>query len=267
MNNNIVYLSPENQSRIPVRLTGRQYSLDANSLPVDLHGLCGGFTCTPEHGGALPLHITGNDITAYIWDADCLPHISANRFAITHTSLDKPQITEQNGMHQISIVAGFDFVYTADQLPARLGIINLVESHCFASLKNGEQYSLRDSGEDQRMLHTQDTHSDGVTPILDTDCKSTPVAQHYVQTITHAIPEQIDGLDVDTMTILEQYTSYFMQRETPFSDSNIWTPVCAPIAWGWSIRIARRYDGDLGIARRKLFMPTVEHNGLAMPAW
>jgi hypothetical protein len=150
---------------------------------------------------------------------------------------------------------------------ARLGVIHLVESHCFAILKNGEQRILRDSGEEQSMLHRHDLQDDVVTPVLDADQHAAAIARTFKQTIAHTIPEHIDGLEVDTMTILEQYTSYFMHRETPFSDTNIWIPVCPPVDWGWSIRIARRYDNDLGIARRKLFMPTVEHDGLEMPGW
>ena len=69
------------------------------------------------------------------------------------------------------------------------------------------------------------------------------------------------------MTILEQYQTYFLQRELPFSQDNIWTPTCAPVSWGWSIRIARRHDGEWGIARQKLLMPALDHNGLALPAW
>lgn len=300
MTKQIVYLNlptrepaPMATKASPALFTGQRYQLDGDNLPTDLHGVCAGFECTPDRGMLLPLDSNSVETPCYFWDIDGVPeilntslisskneHITigrhtnllANRFILSHAKLTEPVIHCSGDTSQISVSAEFEFIYYADCMPARLGVLHLLEPNCFVVLKNGERHDLLASEEDQRLLYLDNTNYsneviEAVSPILDTDITDTVIQQHYKQSITHVIPEQINELDVESMTILEQYTSFFMQREIPFAQENIWTPVCAPVTWGWSIRISRRHDGAWCLSRKKLLMPAVGHNGQEMPAW
>jgi hypothetical protein len=295
MTDQIVYLNvPKRRTPVtpepsPAVYVGRQYKLAGAYLPADLHGICAGFLCSSSAGEVIPLQNNEADSHCYLWDADsdlgasdaslvtsegehivinAKTNMLANRFVLSNATLGQPEIQEQNRVHQLSVRAGFDFVYTADKLPARLGILSLVESTCFVMLKNGAKQSLLDTGEEQAVLFlNQEDKHEVMTPIMDVARSDDSIQKSYEESITHIIPEQLDGIEIETMTVLEQYKTFFMQREQPFTRENIWTPVCAPISWGWSIRLVKRYDGDWSIARQKLLTPAVGHNGLEMPIW
>jgi hypothetical protein len=275
------------QTSSPV-LLGRRYQLHAETPAADTHGICGGFLPSVRSDAVLPLQTDGTVIECYLWDSDCELDLSSspfavnngehivmqgptpvasNRFVLSHTSLSKPELQMQANGHELSIRAGFDFRYTPDVMDACLGVINLVESNCFIMLKNGERYGLLNTGEDNKALFLNKVDDDAVQTILQTGKGHETIEHAYEVNVSHAIDSHVDGVEVETMTVLEQYQTFFMQRELPFSEENIWTPACAPIAWGWSMRVARRYDGEWGIARQKLLMPTSGQNGLEMPAW
>jgi hypothetical protein len=295
MTNQIAYLNPAKQ-RLPVMpeaapalVIGRKYQLVGENLPDDIHGICGNQSFSAHSGSVLPRQNNGTHYDGYLWDSDSLSALSAvsvvagegeyialnantpvasNRFALSHTTLTKPEIQLQENGPQLSLQAGFDFIYTADAIAARLGVLNLVESHCFVVLKNGEKHDLLESADEQKMLFLKPgDQQEVINPIVDVSNSHEVLRQSRTQSISHDIPEFVEGIEMETMTVLEQYQTFFLHRELPFSEENIWTPACAPISWGWSIRIARRHDDEWGIARQKLLMPTVGHNGMEMPVW
>jgi hypothetical protein len=272
----------------PPLLLGRRYQLHAETPTTDTHGICGGFLPSVQSGVLLPLQTDHAIFDCYLWDSDCeldlatspftassgerivlqgQTPVAGNRFALSHTNLSKPELQAQTDGHELSICAGFDFRYAPDVMDACLGVINLVESNCFIMLKNGKRHSLQDTGEDNKALFLNKEDDDAVQAVLQAGKGYETLEHNYAVNVTHAIPSHIDGVEVETLTVLEQYQTFFMQRELPFSEENIWTPACVPIAWGWSMRVARRYDGEWGIARQKLLMPTSGQNGLEMPTW
>jgi hypothetical protein len=90
----------------------------------------------------------------------------------------------------------------------------------------------------------------------------------YHLTLRQTIPDQYQEKTVESVTVLEQYKSYFMQRERSDSAERvIWTPLLEAVNWGWSIRVGYRADGELGILRRKLMLPAVGNDGLELPQW
>jgi hypothetical protein len=274
----------------PAVIVGRKYQITDDKLPAGLHGICGGLDYCASHGRILPLPTTPVSSDCYLWDVEAelasanfsvlspkaeAIAISPNtdvitgRFVLSHAALSEPLIEHQETQPQLATTASFDFVFSANSLPVRLGLLTLVQTHCFALLKDGQQHTLLDSGEDQSVLFIPDpenTH-EVLSTVLDTATGAEAIQHQHEVTLTHLIPQQLNGTQVESMTVLEQYTSFFMQRELPFSQENIWTPVCAPISWGWSMRVTQRQDGDWCIRRQKLLMPSVGHNGLELPEW
>ena len=295
MTDHIAYLTPP-QRRAPVEagtanslVLGRKYQLLGENLADDIPGICGSQVFSAQNGCVMPRQYNGPSDYGYLWDSDSLSALSglslmtaegeqvtlnantpvaSNRFVLSHTTLTKPEIHNQGNKLQLVLRAGFDFVYTADTMDACVGVLHLVESHCCVVLKNGEKHALLDSGDEQKMLCLkQPDPQDVVNPVVEVSKSHDALRQSHTESVNHTIPEQVDGIEMETMTVLEQYQSFFLHREQPFNEENIWTPVCAPISWGWSIRIARRHDDEWGIARQKLLLPTVGQNGMEMPVW
>jgi len=292
MTDQIVYLKPPKRtpavvtSAAPDVIVGRQYQLGNDQVPEDLHGLCGGFDYDEHHGRLIP----PSPMHCYLWDIDdeltseelefgsvegeaisltSTTNVISSRFVLSHGTLSEPQIIDQESLPKLTTTASFHFVFSTELQAVRLGLLSLVETQRFALLKNGERHNLLDSGEGQSRLYlSKDTPDNDVfTPILETGAGADSIQHLHDIRLTQAIPVRLADSEIETLTVLEQYTSYFMQRELPICQENIWTPVCAPISWGWSMRVAKRHDGDWCIVRQKLLMPTVGHNGLEMPEW
>jgi hypothetical protein len=294
MDESISYLNiPKRQpspdtTPLPSLVIGRKYHNPMDLLPASTHGICSDFVCTLDKGEATIMTDNKDCQHAFLWDADCLPNLTGstlstsageniavnantpaltNRFVITNTRLNKPTLQTSDDDQRISIKAEFDYAFTADQMNVRLGALSLVESQCFLSLENGQRHNLLNTDEQEVLFLTADAQSNAISPIIDATKSNTTLNDNWQIDITHAIRNQLDGIPVESLTVLEQYQTFFMQRELPFTDDNIWTPVSSPISWGWSMRIARRYDGEWGIARQKLLMPSAGHNGMEMPSW
>jgi len=296
MSDRIVYLKPPERNPSvksvtgPAIVVGRQYRLDNDDVCEDMHGLCAGLDYNLHHGHVLPASTATQRHQYYLWDIDeeldtdkfsfsttegeaiALPpmaNVLTSHFVISHCTLREPQIIDHESTPQLTATAGFEFVFST-QLPAvRLGMLSLVESQCFAQLKNGERHILRDNDNEQPRLYLPAAGNQYAVPcpILDAESGMAPSQDQLEIRLAWSLPQHLDGQETETLTVQEQYTSFFMQRELPFSQDNIWTPVCAPISWGWSMRVAKRSDGDWCIVRQKLLTPAVGHNGLVMPEW
>jgi hypothetical protein len=273
---------------LPTLFIGRKYHTANDFLPTYSHGICADFSYSADSGGVTKLTSNKANTHAFLWDSDGLANVTGstlvspagerisittntpvanNRFVLSNTRLGKPTLQTSSNAQQLAINAEFDYAYTADQIDARLGVLNLVESHCFLLLEDDQQHDLLNTNEQAVLFLANDDQSNAISPIIDASKSDETLKQSWQLNLSHSIPEQLNGIAMETLTVLEQYQTFFMQRELPFSDENIWTPACAPISWGWSMRIARRHDGEWGVARQKLLMPAAGHNGMEMPSW
>jgi hypothetical protein len=292
MTDRVVYLKPPERkppavaTTAPAIVVGRPYQFAEEPIG-ETHGLCGGLDYTTEHGRVIAMSPAR---PCFLWDVDeeltdealtlrsleeetieltPLTKIHTSHFVISHATLTEPQILDQASRPQLTTSAHFQFVFDTTLPAVRLGVLHLVQTQCFALRKNGKQQVLRHCGEAQPVLYVTDQRSSDevLLPILDSEVNAEPQQHDYAVSLTQAIPDMLEGTAVESLTVLEQYTTYFMQRELPFTQANIWTPVCAPVTWGWSMRVAKRQDDDWCIVRQKLLMPTVGHNGLELPVW
>lgn len=296
MSDRIVYLNPLGRNPAaevvtgPAIVVGRRYRLDNDNVGEDMHGICAGLDYNIHHGHVLPAPASPQQNQYYIWDIDeeldtdkvsfttaegesislpAMANVLTSHFVISQCTLREPQIIDNEAAAKLTTTASFEFVFSTKLPAVRLGILSLIESQCFAQLKNGERHILRDNENEQARLYLPDagTQDEIASPILDADNGMDPIQGKHEIRLAWPIPQHLDDQEIETLTVQEQYTSFFMQRELPFAQDNIWTPVCAPISWGWSMRVAQRSDGDWCIVRQKLLTPAVGHNGLVMPEW
>lgn len=292
MSDQVIYLKLPERTPAPLASTvsnvmiGRQYHVPHDGLGESLHGLCSAQDYCLQYGRIVPPR---GDL-CFVWDVDqelteeepelqavegdsitlnTTTDVLSSHFVYTHGGISEPQIIHQETTPQLTTTASFSFTIGTAFAAVRLGLISLVESQRFALLKNGERYTLLNTGDAGPVLYLPDPANNVEVPIPIMEITGgTQTTQHsHDIKLTQSIPAQLDGSDIETLTVLEQYTSYFMQRELPFMQHNIWTPVCAPITWGWSMRVAKHRDDDWCIVRKKLLMPTVGHDGMEMPVW
>lgn len=257
-------------------LLGRRYQWQNPCPSEQAHGLCSGFTPSLQEGRPLAIEQGQAGDYCYLWDCEADQNfiqshsaaVAANSLILTNTTLDKPELQSREDSQHLSICAHFDLRYAANAMPAHLGVIHLLESSCFYLLANGEKVVFLNTGDGHKALYLNQAHrNEPVQPILEVAQSHEPITTSFSETIHHPLAENIAGVPVESMTVLEQYQTFFMQREQPFSEENIWIPALPPISWGWSMRVARRYDGVWGIARQKLLLPNSDHNGMEMPLW
>lgn len=272
----------------------------------ELSGLCGGFEADGQRGGPLPLSVTDSETTGFFWDPDAVYNLPADwhlstddpsrppnqppctpaegsrfkpvgsRFQLIHTELDGPELKHGDDGWRLSLNARFDGHCLADGQATRFGMLTLADAQVYLSLENGETFDLLHTPEGQPALqlehplpaNTTNAANTAIIEIGDAEPVDNPPARRQIeQSISLPIPSQRQGTAVENLTILAQYRTYFLQRPLPFSDDTIWTPASVPICWGWSIRVAPRFDGDWSIIRQKLLRPFLPDQGVEMPAW
>ncbi|WP_455220760.1 hypothetical protein [Kaarinaea lacus] len=198
---------------------------------------------------------------------DC--QVATSRLILNGTSLDGPELIFENGITSLKLLPRFDFTFITESHAAHLGVVNLVKAHRILKLEDDKEILLLDTGiDDSPVLFLENADDDQpVKPIAALQEAGTTHQNSCTFIISQTIPEKIDIANIATVTVLEQYFSYFMQKIDASDDESIWTPVYAPITWGWSIRVGRRTDGEWGILRRKLILPTTGNDGWCMPVW
>ena len=258
------------------------------------HGIVGGYQVSISHSKILPVTtISGPDKISMccFWDTDInLSRLSSvirnetsdqiiplkecdlktNRMLLKSQSLDSPQLLRANGDAVLSMSPSFDFTFCTDSYTAQIGIIHLVEATRFITLENGTEITLLNTHDNEAPVLYLDSPSDEQAVKLVVAQQETGVTREhsYHWTVSQRIPEKFAGESAATVTVLEQYQSFFMQRAIPFDDCfNMWIPCYVPILWGWSIRVGRRSDGEWGILKRKLILPTPGNDGAQLPAW
>ncbi|WP_221794511.1 hypothetical protein [Oceanobacter mangrovi] len=207
--------------------------------------------------------------TAFVWDNDALPasQLAANEFQLMKSALEGPEILAGANGSWLSILAVFHVRYLARDYAVRLGEVRLVSSKRLLTLEDGSTLVLQDS-EDDALLYLQD-HEDQQVVRQQAPWQPQGSTRDHVfdYRIEQFLPRQASGLAVKSVTVLEQFCSYFMER--PLSDvpeNSIWVPAYAPISWGWSMRVEPT-DSSWTISRRKLMPPVVGHEGWQLPQW
>jgi hypothetical protein len=279
--------------------TGLRYRFECQDLSVfhSVHGVCGDYRISAERGDIQSVAATpaNNNVTeCYFWDTDVdlsrltcdvwqntsngpQPlkdyHLKSNRLMMQKTELEGPQIISREENALLTLSPRFDFTFYTDSYAAQLGVINLVQATRFITLDNGNKVPLLDTdNEESAVLYLENPSDDQAIKLVSTPQEISVARQHtYTCTISQHIPAIFNGESVASVTVLEQYWSYLMQRALPGDNNHnthdIWIPVYSPVSWGWSIRVGHRTDGEWGILRRKLILPTTGHDGLQLPAW
>ncbi|MBA53506.1 MAG: hypothetical protein CMK89_03540 [Pseudomonadales bacterium] len=242
--------------------------LQAENLKA-VHGVIGGYRISLSQGEVLPVNEA--DDAYYIWDNDSPLHspLFENEFQLESVTLNRPSVARVGGACYLVMQPEFQVSFTTATHSARLGEIRLVESERFVTLENGDSLTITDTQEiGAPVLYLQ--HRDDTAVVrqeTDLQLQGTDREYFFGESVSQKVPDYINSVAVSSVTVLERFTSYFMQQVLSTPEQSIWVPVCAPISWGWSIRVGRRYDQEWDILRRKLMLPTVGHDGWEMPTW
>ena len=236
------------------------YPLSSNSADIRV---------LPDGNGSI-----GEDEAVYLWDTDRVASdsfkLSQNRFELLEANLEAPVIRDQDFKPTLTMSPSFEISYETSGFVAEIAEIRLVNSERFVQLENGEKIFLvatpeavlvdSSSGESEQEASLFQ-HRSGVQAMGESRDYC------FTNSVSQVVPQTFRGYGVETLTVLEQYTSYFMQRAFVDKGNSIWVPVMAPISWGWSIRVAPILHNEWSIVRRKLMLPTVGHDGLQFPKW
>jgi len=273
---------------------GRRYSLaedvaldHARRVSADTDLLVGGYRVTPQRAQVLTADPERHPRRLFVWDSEAtghelhgllavpdgdgraLPHpprLRGNRLQLLDARLDGPRLMEHGGHWQLCLEAVFELAWHSSVAAARLAAVELVQARRSLHFADGGEQLLLDTATSNGPVR----HGDGdaalrfLGPRQDAGAASRPL---HTVALRQAIPERTDGREVASVTVLEQYSTHFLQCADPQDpDNHIWVPLLGPVAWGWSIRVGRRTDGEWGILRRKLFLPAAAGE-LCLPEW
>ena len=279
---------PPPKPNLPALYLGRAYQFSNNKNFPNCHGLCGNYVITRDKAELLPMNQDKGHMNGFFWDTDveftdsislvCEGEkkplagfaLQGGNAQLVHATLSDPDLYEIEGKTFLRISPYFELEYRNQGFDSRLGLIRLLEATRFITLEDGKRIVVLDTSEHETpVLYLESIEqADPVEIIVNTHKAERIQTYTYQYELMQNIPDMINGQKVASVTVLEQYINYFMQQE--ISDTKvetIWTPVCMPISWGWSMRVEPRPDRSWYIARRKLMMPLTGHNGLEMPLW
>lgn len=241
----------------------QQWVNDSN-LVTD--ALIGGFEMSVDRGQSLPLQ---DDKPAYIWDSQGDGVLAENQCELVDCSLNDLTIEPVVGGVVLAITPSFTFSYKTLAYAAQLGEIRLVTTNRFVTDIEGAQHSLIDTSDaDGPVLYLEDHHDSLlVRQQRPWQCRDTQQEYGFDYRVQQGLLREWQGVPVQSVTVLEQYTSYFMQRAVALMpNESLWVPAYAPISWGWSLRVEWEHN-DWVITRRKLVIPVVGHDGWQLPEW
>lgn len=261
---------------------------NAGNTLADNHGIVGDYQPALEQATIEPVAAIDGKARCFIWDdearfagaetswqqaecrhatiTDCA--INGNHCEILSSEVAGPELIKDGEATCLQLSVSWQLQWDTSTYSAELGMITLQESQRFFTLENGEQVSVSDSREaDAPVLYLQGCDDGEIVKAIAVQQQGVKQQHGYSITVSQHIPSNHDGHVVASVTVLEQYRSYIMQRPTDSKARTIWAPLVAPISWGWSIRVGPRYDGGWAIVRRKLMLPTVGHEGLELPLW
>ncbi len=214
--------------------------------------------------------------TAFLWDTEPHPdvRIETNEFQLLDARLSELSLDPVVGGHCLSMAPEFTMRYRTTACSATLAEIRLVESRRFITAADGEEHVLLDTeAAAEPVLYSQNpfnggSESDIFCQRFGFQAKSEEQTYSGGGRIAQFLTPWYEGEEVRSVTVLEKYISYFMQRPVTVCEKDaIWIPASAPVMWGWSIRTEP--DGEEGwvITRRKLVTPQVGHDGYEVPQW
>lgn len=199
--------------------------------------------------------------------------LANNSFCLLTSRLDGPELIDMQGTTELCIRPVFELDYTTRYFPAQLSELRMVESQRFLTLENGNTIVLTHTDDLQGsalIMGNPDAFSEDerlLTQIFEPLSLLENKNFCAVTKIGQKIFSEYCGEEVATFTVMEKYTSYFLQRYCSLTEQGCWVPASAPVTWGWSIRVGKNVYGDWAIVRRKLMLPTVGHEGLQLPHW
>lgn len=283
----LVSLPDKPQAKEKVLHVGRRYPLPENlacaaagTVLADTDVCVGAYRVTPGQAQVVavdrqgPVHIWSTDTTLRgegdidrLWGQVC--RLACNHLTVTSAGLDGPFLTEVPNGLSLQMNAEFELEWHTLEQAGALGAVDTVQVQRSVRFVDGGSQVLLDTGTSKGQVRY--VHPGGGDHAINPICSYQPVgeqARHrYVVPVQQLIPEQIDGRAVSEVTVMEQYTSHFMQCEDPSEPERyIWVPLILPMNWGWSIRVGRRTDGEWGILRRKLMLPACGDE-LVLPVW
>lgn len=251
-------------------------------------GIVGDYQPGLEVATIAPVAAGDDEARFFIWDGDAhfaapetswrqaeLRHntitdcrVNGNHCEILANNVEGPELITDGEALRLQLRANWRLRWDTATYSAELGMITLQESRRFITLDNGEQITVTDScGADTPVLYLEGCDDNKIIKPIAVQREGVKQQHGYSITVSQHVPSSHDGHVVESVTVLEQYRSYVMQRPTGTKARTIWVPMVAPISWGWSIRVGRRYDGGWAIVRRKLLLPTISHQGLELPLW
>lgn len=266
--------SDDNNSQQKKADLNRKIIVRGIAYPVDSSGLgenaepIGQYTLSTKQAVVEPTDVSGQ---GYLWEAEVSPtqEVAINEFQLLHSALEGPHIHTSGNQHWLMIQPQFKVRYSSTFYAAKLGEIRLVESQRFMTLDSGERATLLDTHQlNEPVLYLQD-HEDSSIVRQQTPWQMPGESSEYDfdYRILQALQTEVNGQPVRSITVLEQYTSCFMERPlTNPLENSIWVPIYAAINWGWSMRVEPDSSG-WAITRRKLMLPTVSHEEWQLPMW
>lgn len=219
-----------------------------------------------ESRGAEPLSIFGPDGQQLSTNT-----LNSNACVLETAEQEWPEFQR----HTLTLAPSFEVRFTTEVCPARLGLITLVDAQRFLLLEDDSRHTLLDTSgypsdgsSESPVLYLTEMGAGAVDQVTSVQAQGETRNYRFSIPVAQELSEEIGGIAVVSMTVLEQYSSYVMQQIVDSAGKpGVWLPVHAPITWGWSIRVGRRGDGEWDILRRKMIRPTVGHEGLQLPEW
>lgn len=211
------------------------------------------------------------DAAGFIWDSQGLPGLATaeNECLMLDSGLGDLTIEEGIRSNLLTVTPSFTLRYKTSAFPAKLGEVRLVTSQRFVTDVNGGRHVLvdtQDAGGPVLFVEDRDDFSviKQITPWQSLDEER---EYRFDYRISQSLQNTCCGVPVQSITVLEQYTSYFLQRAMAAKSSEtIWVPAYPPMNWGWSLRVEPEQD-DWVITRRKLILPMEGQEGLQLPRW
>lgn len=249
-------------------------------------GLIGGYHIGIDSAELETLDLSVPPVQGFVWDCALLtPRLremlsvdndrpssaSHNRLTLIDAKLEAPIVQMREDAPVLTISPQFELEWATEAYASQLGVVQLVESLRIAHFEDGESMVLLDTegaGLGPVLYLNDADRRQAVKPVCAYQAKDQRQCVEFSEVVTQAIPAELAGKTVASISVLEKYTIYFMQNAAPDQPERyIWAPVHLPVVWGWSIRVQQRYDGVWDIFRKKLVMPIPSTEAPALPLW
>lgn len=269
--------------------TGRRYYIDDDIDRPLPRGVIGDYRISARRSEIhTPVFDRQGRAMIRFWDSDLAPSIlspwaptdrnhrplpldsglKSNTLLLSGSELEGPALDQEQ---RLWMAANFDLNFSTLCDAAQLGVLTLVESQRFLDLEGGERVPLLDTGAqagEPPVLYIDPQAPALVSPVEAVQPRGESRDYRLSTRVSQPVIRSWQGRAVASVTVLEQYFSYFMQQpDNADGEPQCWLPLHPPVAWGWSIRLGRRVDGEWDILRRKVIRPTIGHEGVHLPVW